>query len=653
MIQVTGPFEQFFDAAGDPLDGGYIYIGQSGLDPETYPVDVSFDLAGLIPAAQPLRTASGYIQNTGAPAQVFAIGNSYSITVRNRAGELVYTMLTAGGALATIQQFIDRVEAGAAKQFNVMSYAADDVIADVVAGTRLLSIHTALGLALDAVQAAGGGTLVWPPGKYLMTARVSKSLTVPLVIRGGGMCSTQVYVDNTDGGISLDYSGDADKADGVFLDGMSFYAARASAGTAFKMVETSGGNRHERMFTCRNTQFLSEDIAIDYFTKFVDLLYIWRPHFENVLATGPYMSVTDVYATTVGISTDECYSPSFSQTHVWNCVTGISNVSTSSPGPEGFWMLNGSKVVECHTPIRIKSAAKEPSVTISDSHVNGRDCCIDIESMKLVRINGCLFYAGSAAAVLLKVTDVDSFVSTHNQFHFPSLEVNTNIGISFLGACDNVISAFDTFSRMTSAAVRVSLGTTRAKVLFPTLTSTPIAVDDLSNAAILVNENGLTNFGDGDLSGPDHVIFRDSASPATNDVIGRNVFAGKSSTGAVVEYGASRSQIIDATNGSEDGSFQVFSMIAGTLTRIADFRNGVLIGLPTGNGLGAGTINLAGASGLFVGLNGGPGVYSGAGTPEGVVTAAIGSTYHRTDGGAGTSFYVKQSGTGNTGWAGK
>lgn len=43
----------------------------------------------------------------------------------------------------------------------------------------------------------------------------------------------------------------------------------------------------------------------------------------------------------------------------------------------------------------------------------------------------------------------------------------------------------------------------------------------------------------------------------------------------------------------------------------------------------------------------------GAGSPEGVVTAPIGAFYSRTDGGAGTSFYVKESGTGNTGWVAK
>jgi hypothetical protein len=48
------------------------------------------------------------------------------------------------------------------------------------------------------------------------------------------------------------------------------------------------------------------------------------------------------------------------------------------------------------------------------------------------------------------------------------------------------------------------------------------------------------------------------------------------------------------------------------------------------------------------------GMYFGTGTPEGAVTAAVGSTYQRSDGGAGTSFYVKESGgTGNTGWVGK
>jgi hypothetical protein len=44
---------------------------------------------------------------------------------------------------------------------------------------------------------------------------------------------------------------------------------------------------------------------------------------------------------------------------------------------------------------------------------------------------------------------------------------------------------------------------------------------------------------------------------------------------------------------------------------------------------------------------------SSSGSPEGNITANVGSLYSRTDGGAGTSLYVKESGTGNTGWAAK
>jgi len=48
-----------------------------------------------------------------------------------------------------------------------------------------------------------------------------------------------------------------------------------------------------------------------------------------------------------------------------------------------------------------------------------------------------------------------------------------------------------------------------------------------------------------------------------------------------------------------------------------------------------------------------PTISSGTGSPEGVVTAPIGSLFMRSDGGAITSLYVKESGTGNTGWVAK
>lgn len=43
----------------------------------------------------------------------------------------------------------------------------------------------------------------------------------------------------------------------------------------------------------------------------------------------------------------------------------------------------------------------------------------------------------------------------------------------------------------------------------------------------------------------------------------------------------------------------------------------------------------------------------GSGDPNGSITAPVGAFYSRTDGGAGTSFYVKEAGTGSSGWVAK
>lgn len=50
------------------------------------------------------------------------------------------------------------------------------------------------------------------------------------------------------------------------------------------------------------------------------------------------------------------------------------------------------------------------------------------------------------------------------------------------------------------------------------------------------------------------------------------------------------------------------------------------------------------------GTAGAPSIKSGTGSPEGVVTSKAGSLWLRSDGAAGTTLYVKQSGAGNTGW---
>lgn len=82
---------------------------------------------------------------------------------------------------------------------------------------------------------------------------------------------------------------------------------------------------------------------------------------------------------------------------------------------------------------------------------------------------------------------------------------------------------------------------------------------------------------------------------------------------------------------------------------------GTILNTPTFNG---GTQSLLGQSGSAKFLSNtfqlnsftGQQWTAAAGSPEGAVTAPIGSLFSRTDGGAGTSTYFKESGSGNTGW---
>lgn len=91
MQSIQSPLPQFFDLDGSPLDAGFVYIGVANSNAETTPIPVFWDVGGTQPAAQPLRTVSGYVTRTGKAALAFVSTPSYSLTVRDRTGRLVYS----------------------------------------------------------------------------------------------------------------------------------------------------------------------------------------------------------------------------------------------------------------------------------------------------------------------------------------------------------------------------------------------------------------------------------------------------------------------------------------------------------------------------------------------------------------------------------
>ncbi|QVJ07695.1 hypothetical protein L7H23_01250 [Sphingopyxis sp. BSN-002] len=89
--RLDNPFPLFLAPDGTPLQNGYVYMGEAGKDPESYPLDTYWNEALSITAEQPFRTRGGYIVDGANTAFVFAAGDDYSLRVRDASGgEVLY-----------------------------------------------------------------------------------------------------------------------------------------------------------------------------------------------------------------------------------------------------------------------------------------------------------------------------------------------------------------------------------------------------------------------------------------------------------------------------------------------------------------------------------------------------------------------------------
>lgn len=116
------------------------------------------------------------------------------------------------------------------------------------------------------------------------------------------------------------------------------------------------------------------------------------------------------------------------------------------------------------------------------------------------------------------------------------------------------------------------------------------------NAGITVTGSGLTpvtatSTDAGASEGPILDAFRDSASPAANDLIGSLQLNGRSSTAVKRTYAKVSAKILDATNASEDAQLDWSSIVAGTLGVRFSVGQGIFGVGASGGDKGANTIN--------------------------------------------------------------
>jgi len=232
-IQPTYPI--FTDIDGQPLEGGFVWIGQENLDPQVNPINVYWDSALTIPADQPIRTLGGYPSNSGTPARLY-VNSDYSIRVMNKNGSVVYS------APAATERYSGEVITGVnaenvvydppftnAAQTNVEAKLSQTVsVKDFGAvGNGVTDDTAAIQACFDA---AYGKTVFIPKGNYLVTA----SLATPPI--SGEYGFTVIGDSEGQSVLSFDLSGSSD-VDGIYLsnrpaDPVNYGTASAYGGSS-------------------------------------------------------------------------------------------------------------------------------------------------------------------------------------------------------------------------------------------------------------------------------------------------------------------------------------------------------------------------------------------------------------------------------------
>lgn len=207
-FSVHEPFPQFHDRDGQPLDGGFVFIGTAGLDAQANQVPVYFDAALTIPASQPIQTHGGFAANGATPTPIYVDANDYSIKVLDANGALVIAypnavdrfpaaVITGGlsSANVTYNRALTgtqlRTVEGRLRDFtSVFDFMTPAEIAGVQAGLFLVDVTAPIQAALN----SGAREVYFPQGGYLISSTLTiNSVTVAKMLRGAGRQSSIIY----------------------------------------------------------------------------------------------------------------------------------------------------------------------------------------------------------------------------------------------------------------------------------------------------------------------------------------------------------------------------------------------------------------------------------------------------------------------------
>jgi len=243
---IISPFPFFTDTTGAPLEGGYLYIGQSNLNPETAPVNVFWDAALTIPAPNPVRTVGGYPSRAGTASRFYAATDTYSITVRNRNHVLVFSAFDQSDAPSSVFDISTQVITATAGQltFTLTTFTylpGTDTLQVYRNGLRLTSVTDYIETNSSTVTltspAALGDQFLFQGGAVITGDQVPGS-SVSFIQAGTGAVTRNIQDKARESVSVLDFGA---VGDGVTDDTAAIQAAIDSLGAAGGTVEIPNG----------------------------------------------------------------------------------------------------------------------------------------------------------------------------------------------------------------------------------------------------------------------------------------------------------------------------------------------------------------------------------------------------------------------------
>ncbi len=219
MSMVPAPIPTFYEADGDPLESGYIYIGTANMDARTNQIQVYWDEALTVTATQPIRTLGGYPVYQGAPAQLFVSPSSYSIAILDKNQAVIIPSITANWSFITAADLASTASGKGAALVSFIQSGAGAVARTALTKMREIITPEDFGEGLDwdddwapafaaaSVRAGPGGT-IHANGRYTF-------LTEPYIQPGVSVVGPYMQPDQ----INMALGGDYDAKNGVIFIG--------------------------------------------------------------------------------------------------------------------------------------------------------------------------------------------------------------------------------------------------------------------------------------------------------------------------------------------------------------------------------------------------------------------------------------------------